>query len=176
MLYVVFIILSFTSLGVVPAYNATIYSEPIIVNATIVTPQKDEPIITTSLGVSLIAVAVSTGGLVYTGKKFSKDAKIHELALLKGIQDELEELEMSDERNSKKDYAVFAVQYLNTLDRLAFLGIKGYINNDLIEYFRPNFSAALGILSKDEFKNRIRENIYLMKWTKENNVSTGDAP
>ena len=82
---IILIILSITSFGVIPAYNATIVSDPIIVNATIVLPQKDVPIITTELGVALIAVAVTTGGLVYTGKKFSRDAKIHESKLLKEI-------------------------------------------------------------------------------------------
>ena len=128
------------------------------------------------MGIALVAVAVSTGGLIYTGRKFSRDAKIHELKLLKGIQDELEELETSDERNDKNNYAIFAVQYLNALDRLAFLGIKGYVDNDLIEYFKPNFEAALGILDKTEFKDRVKENASLVKWTKDNNISKGIAP
>ena len=76
----------------------------------------------------------------------------------------------------KKQYAVFAVQYLNALDRLAFLEIKGYIDNKLLEYFKPNFEAALGILAKDEFKDRIKENEYLIKWTDKNNILKGDTP
>lgn len=161
--------------AVIPASNSTISNGTnIIANVTIVVPEKNQEKISVEVYVAAIAASAAAGGLIYNGFSYRKSLKVQEMQLLKNFSDELSNLELSKERD--RDYPVFAVQYLNVLDRISYLTLKKLIPKHIPVYFKDNFSAGLGILEKSEFKKYEESMGYLIQWCNQNNIEATKAP
>lgn len=171
-----FLTLIFSSLIFLPTKNSNAETPVIVVNATLQMPESEEPIISTGNAILLLSACIAGGGLIFTGKTFRENARAKQLEVIKSIQDEITTLETSKERQSKSNYPVFAVQYLNTHNRLAFLVQKENLSKDVALFYTPNFKAALGILQLDDYKQYEPEMGYLTKWCSQNNITPGDHP
>jgi flagellar biosynthesis/type III secretory pathway chaperone len=112
--------------------------------------------------------------LIFTGLSYRHDAKSRYLENLTKLSNEISGLESSQQRN--KDYQLFGAKYLLLLDRLANLALKKIIPKDLAGYFNENFAAALGLLSKNQFKQYTSEVSNLTEWCTKNNIQAGKAP
>lgn len=133
--------------------------------------------------VSAIAALIAAGGLFYTGFQFKKGSDTQYFATINEIAKELVTLENSQERND--DYASFGAKYLNFLDRIAFLALKGIIPKDVAMYFTPNLAAALALLDEpswtklipkrrlDLYKQQLK---YLKTWCANNDIKPLDPP
>jgi hypothetical protein len=112
--------------------------------------------------------------LVFTGLSYREDSKSRYLENLTKISNEIAALESSQERN--KDYQLFGAKYLLLLDRLANLALRKIIPEHLARYFDQNFAAALGLLSKDQFKQYSNDVVHLTTWCNNKNIRAGTAP
>jgi len=117
-----------------------------------------------------IGSAIFAGiGLIFNALSHRNDTNSRNLQVVRDFASTIEELEDSKDRNSKnkKAFAVFAKKYLNLHDRIAYLAIKRAISRDLAMYFNYSFSAAIGILERDDFKDWKNEfDVYLLPWCK----------
>jgi len=174
----VFLLVSIVGLSVIPIYNVNSSgNQPVYTNVTIIMPEeKPEPPISSGNIVSLLSASIAAGGLVFVALSFRANAKAKQLEVIKKIQDEITKLETSKERQSRGNYRVFAVQYLNTHNRLAYLVSKKILPNHLAKFYEPNFKAAYGLLQLDEYKKYVPEQQFLIDWCTENNITPGDPP
>ena len=162
--------------AVIPAVNETASTNSIIEikNLTIVTKQSTSEEITSKDVLTAIAPMAAAAGLIFTGFTYLQNIKNQKLQLLKELQDEIATLEKSDERT--ENYPVFAVQYLNSLDRIAYMALKKLTSDKIASYFEENFKAALAILDMPQFKKYEKTSNYLKEWCDKKGFKPSKAP
>lgn len=156
---------------IVASKNQTI---PMTPSSITINVQESKPEAITGDWIALIGGLAATGGLVFTGFTYLKNSKNTQTRILREIQDEITKIELLKERVS--DYPIFAVQYLNALDRVAYLVSKRLLPNHVAYYYKERFAAALAILEKEEFIQYKQVHTHLIYWCKLNCVKPSQAP
>jgi hypothetical protein len=125
----------------------------------------------TSILIPLLSVTVAVLGLWYNAHL---NKKSQELSALKAFDSEIRSIELEPSRSERYDQ--WGVDFLDELNKIAYLRNKRIIGRPTAMYFREEFSSALGILALETFKGcrgRFRD---LEDFCKDAKIAVGKAP
>jgi hypothetical protein len=115
-----------------------------------------------------IGTYIALGGAIFAGialifnaLSLRRSAKNESLKLIRDYQNEIFKLDRSNDQKYKSSqdtserykYELWGVEYLNLHDQIAHFALKGYITEDVAQYFNRSFEKALKLLDDNPFNS-----------------------